>query len=114
MLGKRRVFDLTNTITDYLFSLFILLSALFASSQWIPMKREFTGFIASVLVSLGLVITALCLAMVLLAIALAVQEKGFRAWPLVWCIVRMAVSMTFSLLVNALTVTMSGGLHLSL
>ena len=114
MLQRRRVFDLTNTIMNYLFLVFLLLCAFYLASFWFELKADFLEYLVSCINVAAWTISALALLMVGLAVYIAAADKDMKALVLLWCIVRMAVCIALSIIIDACSILVSEGVSVSL
>ena len=114
MLQRRRVFDLTNTIMNYLFLVFLLLCGIYLASFWFELKSEFLAYLVGVINVAAWTISSLALLMVCLAVYIAVADKDLKALVLLWCILRMAVCIALSIVIDACSILVSEGVSVSL
>lgn len=114
MLQRRRVFDLTNTIMNYLFLVFLLLCGIYLASFWFELKSEFLTYLVGVINVAAWTISSLALLMVCLAVYIAVADKDLKALVLLWCILRMAVCIALSIVIDACSILVSEGVSVSL
>ena len=114
MLQRRRVFDLTNTIMNYLFLVFLLLCGIYLASFWFELKSEFLAYLVGVINVAAWTISSLALLMVGLAVYIAVADKDLKALVLLWCILRMAVCIALSIVIDACSILVSEGVSVSL
>ena len=114
MLQRRRVFDLTNTIMNYLFLVFLLLCGIYLTSFWFELKSDFLTYLVSVINVAAWTISALALLMVCLAVYIAIADKDLKALVLLWCILRMAVCIALSIIIDACSILISEGVSVSL
>ena len=114
MLQRRRVFDLTNTIMNYLFLVFLLLCGIYLTSFWFELKSDFLTYLVSVINVAAWTISALALLMVCLAVYIAIADKDLKALVLLWCILRMAVCIALSIIIDACSILVSEGVSVSL
>ena len=114
MLQRRRVFDLTNTIMNYLFLVFLLLCGIYLTSFWFELKSDFLTYLVSVINVAAWTISALALLMVCLAVYIAIADKDLKALVLLWCILRMVVCIALSIIIDACSILVSEGVSVSL
>ena len=114
MLQRRRVFDLTNTIMNYLFLVFLLLCGIYLTSFWFELKSDFLTYLVSVINVAAWTISALALLMVCLAVYIAIADKDLKFLVLLWCILRMAVCIALSIIIDACSILVSEGVSVSL
>lgn len=114
MLQRRRVFDLTNAIMNYLFLVFLLLSAIYLASFWFELKPDFLVYLVNVINVAAWTISTLALLMVGLAVFIAVADKDLKILVLLWCILRMVVCIALSIIIDACSILVSEGVSLSL
>ena len=114
MLQRRRVFDLTNTIMNYLFLVFLLLCAIYLASFWFELKADFLEYLVSCINVAAWTISVLTLLMVGLAVYIAAVDKDMKALVLLWCIVRMAACIAISIIIDACSILVSEGVSVSL
>ena len=114
MLQRRRVFDLTNTIMNYLCLVFLLLCGIYLTSFWFELKSDFLTYLVSVINVAAWTISALALLMVCLAVYIAIADKDLKALVLLWCILRMAVCIALSIIIDACSILVSEGVSVSL
>ena len=65
MLQRRRVFDLTNTIMNYVFMVFLLFAGIYLASFWFELKSEFLSGIVVCANVVAWTVTALSLMLVI-------------------------------------------------
>ena len=114
MLQRRRVFDLTNTIMNYLFLVFLLLCGIYLTSFWFELKADFLTYLVGVINVAAWTISALALLMVGLAVFIAIADKDLKALVLLWCILRMVVCIALSIIIDACSILVSEGVSVSL
>ncbi|MBR4121654.1 MAG: hypothetical protein IKT95_07885 [Spirochaetales bacterium] len=114
MLQRRRVFDLTNTIMNYLFLVFLLLCGIYLTSFWFELKTDFLTYLVGVINVAAWTISALALLMVGLAVFIAIADKDLKALVLLWCILRMVVCIALSIIIDACSILVSEGVSVSL
>ena len=114
MLQRRRVFDLTNTIMNYLFLVFLLLCGIYLASFWFELKSDFLAYLVGVINVAAWTISSLALLMVGLAVYIAVADKDLKALVLLWCILRMAVCIVMSVIIDACSILVSEGVSVNL
>ncbi len=114
MLQKRRVFDLTNTILNYLFVAFLLLCCVYACSFWIELKGQFIDTVVEILNVSAWCVTGLSVILTVLALWISISEKSFQLGKLIWCIVRMAICIGLSIFVNVCSILVSGDVSVNL
>ncbi len=114
MLQKRRVFDLTNTIMNYLFMVFLLLCGIYFASYWFELKMDFLDELVTAANIFAWTISGLSVIMVVLALALAIADKDLKLFTLIWCIVRMLLCIVLSVLIDVSLILTEGGVSLSL
>ena len=103
MLQRRRVFDITNMITNYTFMVCLLLCALYAASLWFSLDAKFMHFLV---ISCGIMDCSVAAASVVLFIVAVVfwildghPRVGLAMWSLLrgaLCIAMMAAVYTFA------------------
>lgn len=114
MLQKRRVFDLTNTIMNYLFLVFLLLCGIYMVSFWVELTPEFLRTLVTCINVAAWTISGLSVIMVLLALVIAILDRDLKGWTLLWCIVRMAVCIALSIIIDAGSILVSEGVSVTL
>ena len=114
MLQKRRVFDLTNTIMNYLFLVFLLLCGIYLASFWFELRSDFLTSLVNCINVAAWTISALSVILVILALVIAVMDKDLKFWTLMWCILRMAVCIALSIIIDASSILVSEGVSVSL
>ena len=114
MLQKRRVFDLTNTIMNYVFMVFLLFAGIYLASFWFELKSD---FISSIVVCANVVawtVTALSVMLVLIALFIAVADYEFKWGTIIWSICRMVVCIIVSIIIDVSSILVSEGVTVSL
>lgn len=114
MLHNRRVFDLTNTILNYLFLVFLLLCGIYFMSFWMELKPEFLSAMVSVVNVAAWVITGVCIIMVILALWIAFVDRDIQIGTVLWCIARMALSILLTVFVDLCSILVSGEISAAL
>ena len=114
MLQRRRVFDLTNTIMNYLFLVFLLLCAIYLASFWLELKPDFLTYLVSCLNVAAWTISVLSVLMLGLALYIAAVDKDMKALVLIWCILRMALCIALSIMIDACSILVSEGVSVNL
>ena len=114
MLQRRRVFDLTNTIMNYLFLVFLLLCGIYLVSFWFELKSGFLIFLVNVINVAAWTISTLALLMTGLAVFIAVKDRDLKALALIWCLVRMVICIALSIIIDACSILVSEGVSVSL
>ena len=114
MLQKRRVFDLTNTIMNYLFMVFLLLCGIYFASYWFELKLDFLDYLVNAANIAAWTMSVLSIVLVVLALILAIADKDLKLFTLIWCIVRMIICIVLSIIVDTSLIITSGGVSLSL
>ena len=114
MLQKRRVFDLTNSIVNYLFLVLLLLCGIYAVSFWIELTEEFTAFLVLCINVMTWTVSGLSVILVLLALVIAVLDRDLRFAALLWSIIRMIICVAFSIIIDAASILVSEGVSLRL
>lgn len=114
MLQRRRVFDLTNTIMNYLFLVFLLLCGIYLVSFWFELKSGFLIYLVNVINVAAWTISTLALLMTALGVFIAIKDKALKALVLIWCIVRMIICIALSIVIDACSILVSEGVSVSL
>ena len=114
MLQKRRVFDLTNTIMNYLFLVFLLLCGIYMVSFWIELTPAFLQTLITCINVAAWTISGLSVILILLALVIAVLDRDLKGWTLLWCIVRMALCIALSIIIDAGSILVSEGVSVTL
>ncbi len=114
MLQTRRVYDLTNSILNYLFLGFLLLCCVYAVSFWMELKNQFIDTVVRILNVSAWCVTGLSVILTLLALWISITDKSFQLGKLIWCIVRMVLCIGLSVFVNVCVVLVSGELSIKL
>ncbi len=114
MLQKRRVFDLTNTITNYLFMVFLLLCGMFFASYWFELRLAFVDYLAGILNSAAWILSGISIVLLVLALVLCISNRDMKIMAIVWCLLRMVICVALSALVDVSLILTSGGVNLSL
>lgn len=114
MLQRRRVFDLTNTIMNYLFLVFLLLCAIYLASFWFELKPDFLIYLVNVINVGAWTISILAVLMAGLAVYISIADRDLKLLVLLWCILRMVVCIAFSIVIDACSILVSEGVSVSL
>ena len=114
MLQSRRVFDLTNTIMNYLFMTFLLLAGFYLVSFWLDLKPEFLTYLVGVINVAAWTISGISVFLVILALVIALFGKDLRFLTLLWCLLRMAICIALSIAIDAVSVLVSEGVSITL
>ena len=114
MLQRRRVFDLTNTIMNYLFMVFLLLCAIYLVSFWFELKPDFLVYLVNVINVAAWTISILAVLMAGLAVFISIADKDLKLLVLLWCILRMVVCIALSIAIDACEILVSEGVSVSL
>ncbi len=114
MLQTRRVFDLTNTIVNYLFLFFILLCCVYFISFWFELKSAFLQTMVSIVNVLAWCVTILSVMMALLALWISISDRSFQVGKLIWCICRMAICIVLVIFIDVCSILVSGELSVNL
>ena len=114
VLERRRVFDLTNTIMNYLFLVFLLLAGIYFVSFWFELKSDFISVMVSCVNVVAWTVTAISVMLVIVALVIAFMDHEIKIWTLLWCLVRMAVCIAVSILVDVCAVLVSEGVKVTL
>ena len=114
MLQRRRVFDLTNTIMNYLFLVFLLLCAIYLASFWFELKSGFLEFLVGWINLAAWTISLLALLLTGLAVWIAVADRNLKLLVLLWCILRMAICIALAVAIDACSILVSEGVSVSL
>lgn len=114
MLQRRRVFDLTNTIMNYLFLVFLLLCAIYLASFWFELKPDFLIYLVNVINVGAWTISILAVLMAGLAVYISIVDRDLKLLVLLWCILRMVVCIALSIVIDACSILVSEGVSVSL
>lgn len=114
MLQRRRVFDLTNTIMNYLFLVFLLLCGIYLVSFWFELKSGFLVYLVNVINVSAWTISTLALLMTGLAVFIAIKDKDLKILVLIWCLVRMMICIALSIVIDVCSILVSEGFSGSL
>ncbi|MBQ5364678.1 MAG: hypothetical protein IIU49_01280 [Spirochaetales bacterium] len=114
MLERRRVFDLTNTIMNYVFLVFLLLAGIYFVSFWFELRNDFINTIVSCVNVVAWTVTAISVMLVTVALVIAFADHEINVWTLVWCIVRMVICIAVSIVIDACAVLVSEGVKVTL
>ena len=114
MLQRRRVFDLTNTIMNYLFLVFLLLCAIYLASFWFELKADFLVYLVGVINVAAWTISILAVLMAGLAVYISIADKDLKLLVLLWCILRMVACIALSIVIDACSILVSEGVSVSL
>ena len=114
MLQTRRVFDLTNTIVNCLFSVFILLCGVYFISFWLELKMAFLQSMVNFVNVLAWCVTILSVIMGILALWISFTDKGLQLGKLLWCIGRMIICIILVLFIDVCSILVSGKINVNL
>ena len=114
VLERRRVFDLTNTITNYLFLSFLLLSGIYFVSFWFRLRNDFITAVVSCVNIAAWTVTAISVTIVIVALVIALKDHEIKLWTMIWCFLRMVICLTLSVAVDVCSVLVSEGVSVTL
>ena len=114
MLQRRRVFDLTNTIMNYVFMVFLLFAGIYLLSFWFELKSEFISGIVVCVNVVAWTVTALSVMLVLIALFIAIEDHELKMGTIIWCIVRMLICIALSIVIDVSSILVSEGVSVSL
>ena len=114
MLQKRRVFDITNLIMNYVFLVFVLLCCIYFASFWFELRMEFLTFMVGFVNFFAWVLAGVSVLLFILALVLALSEKDFRIGALVWCLLRMIICAGLAVAIDVFDILEKGGISLTL
>ena len=114
MLQTRRVFDLTNTIVNYLFMIFIFLCGVYFISFWLELKSAFLYTMVNILNVLAWVVTIISVLMAVLALWISFSDRSFQVGKLVWCVCRMAICILLAVFIDICSILVSGEIGVNL
>ncbi|MFC2822461.1 MAG: hypothetical protein ACFN3H_06815 [Spirochaetales bacterium] len=114
MLQKRRIFDFTNTVMNFLFMVFVLLSGIYFFSFWYELQTGFLFFLVTAINVLCWTVSGVTVLLLILALLLAVYDGDCRIGALIWCVVRMAACIAVSIIIGTVSIVTSGGIKVSL
>ena len=114
MLQTRRVFDLTNTIVNYLFMIFILLCCVYFISFWLELKSAFLYTMVNILNVLAWCVTIISVMMTALALWISISDHSFQAGKLIWSICRMAICILLVIFIDVCSILVSGEISVNL
>lgn len=113
MLGRRRVFDLTNTMMNYLFLVFLLLAAIYFVSFWFELKNGFIDMVVTWTNVVAWTVTAISVLIVVIALVITVLDHELKLGTLIWSLVRMAICIALSVVIDVCSVLVSEGVKVS-
>ena len=114
MLQTRRVFDLTNTIVNFLFMFFALLCCVYFISFWLELKSAFLQTMVNIVNVLAWCVTILSVMMALLALWISISDRSFQVGKLIWCICRMAICIIVVIFIDVCSILVSGEISVNL
>ena len=114
MLQKRRVFDLTNSIMNYLFCVFLLLCGIYFASYWFELKLSFLDYLVNTINIAAWLLSGVSVVLLVLALLLAIADKDLKLFSILWCLLRMVICVVLSVLVDLSLILTSGGVSVNL
>ncbi|HAN42948.1 MAG TPA: hypothetical protein DCP98_05915 [Sphaerochaeta sp.] len=114
MLQKRRVFDLTNSIMNYLFWVFLLLCGIYFASYWFELKLSFLDYLVNTINIAAWLLSGVSVVLLVLALLLAIADKDLKLFSILWCLLRMVICVVLSVLVDLSLIMTSGGVSVNL
>lgn len=114
MLQKRRVFDLTNSIMNYLFWVFLLLCGIYFASYWFELKLSFLDYLVNTINIAAWLLSGVSVVLLVLALLLAIADKDLKLFSILWCLLRMVICVVLSALVDMSLIMTSGGVSVNL
>ena len=114
MLLKRRVFDLTNTILNYMFLVQVLLFILYCISFWIKLRQDYIAVLVTCINVAAWTVTVLSLVIVILGFFIYFRDKAISVRTMVWSLFRMLLSVAMTILVDVFSVVVAGEISVAL
>lgn len=114
MLQRRRVFDITNMITNYTFMVCLLLCALYAASFWFSLDATFLHFIAMACGVLTCSVAAVSAALFVTAVVFWILDGHPRVGLALWSLLRGALCLAIMVAVYTFATITTTGLEVRL
>ena len=114
MLQRRRVFDFTNTIMNYVFMVFLLFAGIYLTSFWLELKSQFLNSIVVCANVVAWTVTALSLMLFLISLFIAIADHEIKWGTIIWCLVRMVVCIVLSIIIDVSSILVNEGVSVSL
>jgi len=93
---------------------FLLLAAIYFASFWFRLKGGFIDMVVNWVNIVAWTVTAISVIIVVIALVITVLDHELKLGTLVWSLVRMAVCIALSVVVDVCTVLVSEGVKVSL
>ena len=114
MLQRRRVFDITNMITNYTFMVCLLLCALYAASLWFSLDSTFVHFIVMACGILSCSVVAASAALFIVAVIFWILDGHPRVGLALWSLLRGAICLALMVAVYTFSTITTTGLEVRL
>ena len=99
---------------NYLFMVFLLLAGLYFVSFWFRLKIGFIDMVVTWVNVAAWTVTAISVLIVVIALVITILDHELKLGTLVWSLVRMAVCIAVSVVVDLCSVLVSEGVAVSL
>ena len=114
MLQSRRVIDITNTLCNYLFLIFLFLFGIYASSLWTELDETFISYLVNINNIIGISVIVISLGLFICAIVLLIADKKLKVSLTVFSLLRIVFSAVILFAMDALTTLVSSGFEVKL
>jgi len=114
MLQRRRIFDITNMITNYTFMVCLLLCALYAASLWFSLDAVFLDFIVNASGVLACSVAAASAALFIVAVVFWILDGHPRVGLALWSLLRGAICLALMVAVYTFATVTTTGLEVRL
>ena len=114
MLQSRRVIDITNTICNYIFLVFLLLFGIYASSFWKSLDASFVAYVVNLTNNIGLTVLVLSAGLLIIALILWIVDRHLKVGLLITCLLRILFSVLVMVVMSTLSTLVANGLEVRL
>lgn len=114
MLQSRRVIDITNTICNYIFLVFLLLFSIYAVSLWRSLDANFIVYVVNITNTLGLTVSVLSIGLFLTSIVLLFIDHKLKVALFLTCLLRLIFSILIMVLMSTLSTLVANGFEVYL
>ncbi len=114
MLQSRRVIDITNTICNYIFLVFLLLFGIYASSFWKELDSSFVAYIVNLTNTIGLTVCVISIGLLATSIILIFIDHKFKTGLFVSCLLRIIFSILVMVIMSTLSRLVASGFEVTL
>jgi hypothetical protein len=114
MLQSRRVIDITNTICNYIFLVFLLLFGIYASSFWKELDATFVSYVVDLTANIGITVSLISAGVMLVDIVLIFIDHKFKFGQFLACLLRILFSVLIMIFMYALCALVESGFEVRL